>query len=434
MAPQAKAQVSAPPVHTLLNEAKEQVNRRPAEAEKLANTILTTYADSDDIEVLLHARAIRAQALDRLGDTNTALALAENGLELAKDKTVSPAIKAELQYAVGISHQSLGNLTRAFLAFQKAHDIWTELGNEANKTAMLISMAGLYVESGDFARAITQYEQVLPWVQEHSDIYTQSRVLNNLAYGLIKQKKNDRALTLLVDARRLAKLDKSPLVTAYANENTGQAYFQNGQLDEAETYLKTALRLAQELELGSLAASANLNLGWVEFQRQNFQNAINYANKARDIATDNQEKATIRDAHFLLARLERAQGHYAKAIDLYEMYIAYQDEVASDETSRRLSILEAEFQLSQKENEIELLQSNREIGELRLRQTRTFKNAAVLGATLLLGIIAILTYLLRSMSLANRRAAQKTLELLTTQRELEKASKVKSDILAITSH
>lgn len=433
-APVAWTQVGSSPVHALLNEAKEQVNRRPAEAEKLASNILETYADTGNLDILLHARAIRAQALNRLGEPTEALALAEEGLELAQSKEIGLQIIAELYYATGMAQQALGNLTKSFFAYQQAYNSWVELRDEPNKNSMLISMAGLYIESGDIARAISNYEHVLPWVQEHGDTYTQSRVFNNLAYALVNQKENERALELLAKARRLAIEAESPLVTAYAYENTGQAFLQNGQLDEAETYLNYALNLAAELGLDEISASGNLNLAWVEFQRQNIEKAKAYAIKAKGFASDSANKANLRDAHFLLARLERAQGNYAEAIDLYEMYIAYQDEVASDEASRRLSILEAEFQLSQKESEIELLQRTREIGDLRLRQTRTFKNAAVLGAALLLGIIAILVYLLRSMSLANRRAAQKTKELLVTQRELEKASKVKSDILAITSH
>jgi len=419
---------------TGLEDIQAEILHHPAQAYDLINKALPELETAGDPNKIAYAKAIQAQALNSLGRSDEAF---NNVVSLIDENALSELsdhVQAELYFAMGQAQSMQGSLADAFMSFQKAHDIWDNLGDQVNKASMIISMAGLYIESADIDKAISFYESAVAEVDAAGDPINQIRLKNNLAYAYSLHGEPDHALDLLEDVINNPIVKNSPLLTAYSYENMGEALVLLGQYEEAQTYLSNALGIAKELGLDSLIIAGRTFLGEIAMRKGDFNLALAHGHAASRLAENVNEAPLMRDTYMLLSTIFRAMENFEASLAYMDKYTETKNLVSNNEAKRRLELLEAQFKLSEKENEITLLQQNNEINALRLNQAKTLQNIAISAFVLLLVIILVLIISLRAKALINRRLQQKATELMETQTQLEKANKVKSDILAMTSH
>jgi signal transduction histidine kinase/ActR/RegA family two-component response regulator len=426
--------IKSQPFASDLISAKEEAYRRPANAYALAQAYLEHAENPSDFNSIAYAKAIQAQALNRMGRSDEAYVIASHLLDEAEKRKISPRVQAELHYARGEAQSMQGTLAEAFMSYQKAHNIWNELGDTTNQASMIVSMAGLYVESGDIKRAIAFYESAVPEIEAAGDPYNRIRLMNNLAFAYSQDGQPERAMELLEQVINNEVTTSSPFITAYSYENFGEALVLTGRYEEAQTYLSNALGLAKELGIDSLVIACRTFLGEIAMRRGDFNLALDHAHAASSLAERVSEAPLMRDTYLLLSTIFRAMENFEASLAYMDKYIEAKNLVSNNEAKMRLELLEAQFKLSEKESEITLLQRNNELNALRLSQARTMQNMAISAFALLLSIILVLILSLRSKAKINRRLKQKATELMDAQEQLEKANKVKSDILAMTSH
>lgn len=422
------------PLPLPLREAHAEIIHHPAHAFEMATELLAPLEENNDINAIAYAKAILAQALNRLGRSDEAAMLITDLLNEASLARIEPHVQAELHFATGQAQSMQGSLADAFMSFQKAHDIWDSLGDKANKAAMIVSMAGLYIESADIDKAIVFYESAVAEIDAAGDPLNQVRLKNNLAYAYSQNGEPERAQELLREIVEDPLVQNSPFLTAYSYENMGEALVLLGQYEEAQTYLSNSLGLAKELGIDSLVIAGRTYLGEIAMRKGDFNLALAHGHAASRLAENVNEPPLMRDTYLLLSTVFRAMENFEASLAYMDKYIEAKNLVSNNEAKRRLELLEAQFMLSEKESEITLLQRNNEINALRLNQAKTLQNIAISAFALLLIIIFVLIVSLRAKALINRRLEQKATELMETQTQLEKANKVKSDILAMTSH
>ncbi|MFZ5608323.1 MAG: ATP-binding protein [Pseudomonadota bacterium] len=428
--------VSAP-VHddaSLVEAARIAANSDPRKAIMLTDRILAHVADGHDPDMQLAASAVKILALVRLGEVDAIDALSDEARRLAGRFRPSARTRAELHGAYGMVHEVRGDLAAAFVEYQQAYEYWQQAQEPARVTDMLVSMAGLYLESGEVESAIRYYRDALEASKDDPSTPSLVRILNNLGYAYTLSGAPETALEYLTKAREQAITEGSRMKIAYATENIGEAYLLADRLDEAEGYLLTGLAEAESMGLSTLASSAQFHLGRLELARGNDALALTYATRAETIATQSNDIPRRRDNNLLLSQIYRRRGDADNALKHLDLHLEFKERVNSLNTKRKLSLLEAQFSLSQKEKEIELLRRNDEINLLRLNRAQTFKNGAIAGGVILTLVVLVLIFTLRQMAAANRRSEERAQELLETKRNLEKANSIKSDILAMTSH
>jgi tetratricopeptide (TPR) repeat protein len=135
-----------------------------------------------------------------------------------------------------------------FLNFSSAKDQLTyravesalsrQLLSDPHNTSLRHNLAMIYHQTGQYAKAIEAYDQIIMRDPDHS------ASLNNLAWILVtapreELRDNGRALAL---AKRAVALERSAVFL----DTLAEAYYANGQIQEAVRTIKSAIGLATE--------------------------------------------------------------------------------------------------------------------------------------------------------------------------------------------
>jgi len=148
--------------------------------------------------------------------------------------------------------------------------------------------------------------------------------------------------------------------------------------------------------------------------------ALKYAHQSLVIGEDGMLKEQIRDASLKLSELYGETGNYKKAFEYQSQYLSYGDSISSVETIRNMADLRTEFEVSQKQIEVDLLS-----------QEKKTQQAISLGLISGLALVIILIGVLYR----NNQRKLKSNQLLEEQKDrLERLNNTKDKFFSIISH
>jgi signal transduction histidine kinase len=131
-------------------------------------------------------------------------------------------------------------------------------------------------------------------------------------------------------------------------------------------------------------------------------------------------KEQIRDASALLSDINRKLGNFEEALHYQTSYINYKDSIKNEEIIRKMADLRTEYEISQKQMVIDLLEKKRSV-------TR----AALITVLAILIVVFILAYLLHS---NNKLVKNQRRKLIRQKSDLQDINKAKDKMFSIISH
>ncbi len=421
-------------VDDLIHEALLARDKEPAQAIILASQALDLATDDTSPNLHLKALGIIARAHARLGNYQEALHFGVKATDIATAEQIFGVYYADAEDALGVAQFGLGHIDVAYLAFERALKARTDLGLEEDILASMANIATLNGLSGQLDRALEHFSRVEKRARSFGASISLSRILINKSQVLIRAGASEKALIVLEEARQLAIADNSRLFMAHSFLNTGAALTNLGRYNEAEPFLKQSYELAKELSVQTILADSHESLAKIALARNDLNGAKAGADAFIAIARQIEDNVRIRDAHLLLSQIAKAAGNPDEALSLLETHLKLKNEIFRRESMRRLSLLRAEFGLTEKEHQIALLTRDQHIQKLQLIREQSLRQLTATGLGIMILIIAGLVVLLRSNILARKATSAKAKELIRTKNELAKANKAKTDLLAATSH
>lgn len=227
----------------------------------------------------------------------------------------------------------------------------------------------------------------------HNPFY---RIAWYLARGLIEQKKEKEALTLM---ESIAKNYPSGLLVnkAHIAGALAECYEANKQFDMAETHYLELIRLKEKVQsLFITMSDAYYTVGKFYVN----QNRINEAEKYISKIFSNPEKAPfpiIKDAHLIHFKIDSANGNYLTAIDHFQKYKLLNDSLLNETKVREIEELRIQFETEKKDQElklraqsIDLLTTETELQQKKINQAKLLRNGGIAGFVLLLIILGLL--------------------------------------------
>jgi signal transduction histidine kinase len=378
----------------------------------------------------IRADWLEAEALGRIGNLDRASAVSVRALANVERLEPGTKLHGDILMTQGAIALDQSRVRQAFALFRRAYAIFQRLGETRSQAIALQNIGTIYSFAGDQKSVLRYYAQA-------AEVH-----------------------------------DEDPALMQAAANNLGTAYRELGQYDRATEQFRAALKLARELQSPVLEVRVWNNLAAVALLQKRFADAIRYADRGLAAASDADTaewrpflwgvKAQValargdvpqavalfertfagvdlantnyyfRDFHASAVKAYQADGNVPRALQHMEAFKRLDDEAREIRSSTNAALAAAQFDFSTQELRIAKLREGQLQRDVAIERARARQQLLLLAGAILLFAVTLAAFFWVRRSRNETRAANR--QLASTNSELDKALKVKSEFLATTSH
>jgi tetratricopeptide (TPR) repeat protein len=296
---------------------------QPSNAERSAQRAKEIYAALGDNRAILLVNSILASAATLRGNQAEARKLSDenSGIrhELGLDSKPGWKLNAEMRTAGDLAHA--GDFAAALTCYQEALEMARkehDRKNDRSTEAMILdSMGRMESELGNLADANRYFDQALavsravgskgevsPWLQF---------VLLMRSQRMLDQGDLKEARRSLQEALGISTRTRDKDLRASVFDSRGDISLEEDRLTQAEGQYEQALAIRAELGNAEAIAGIRLDLGMVAIEQGDPKRAESVAREALELARKDRSAESERSAEIVLANALLAQGRYPEA-------------------------------------------------------------------------------------------------------------------------
>jgi len=308
-------------------------------SEKLALLYDLAYNELND-------RELRRKYIDEL------IALSES------EKNDTFLLRGFLEY--GQHHMRDGEMDSALQALITSAELSIDIKDTIGEAMAYITIADVYSIMENYDNADLYYNKSIQILRHINDSITLASALLNAGDFYFFNDKYEKALQYFEESGPIFEKLNHLAGTAYYLGNTAMIYTIQGKDSLAMDHFSEAINKLQELE-DFYPISVYLTYMSDIYLRQNKNNqAISCAKRSLELALNNNLIEQISDANHQLSEVYEQAGSPEKALQYFKNYIIYRDSLKNIETVQQLADLRTDFEVSQKQIEVDLLNQKRQ--------------------------------------------------------------------------
>lgn len=345
---------------------------RKGEAKALfahSKAMVETGNPGKGLEDVRAAQRIFSEVGDRKGVANMYNSMGRmygdltNYPEAIKNYQASQRILLEIgdKKGVGVSCNNIGNvffsqgnLNEAYKNFSEAIRIRTELNDQPGLASTYHNISNVYNKRGEYQKALEYYNKAL-------DINTGLGKKNWISHNLV---------------------------------GIGEVYENMGDYRKALHQYNEGLLIKRQVGDKVGIASCMISIARAMTHLKYFGRTQTFLDSALLLSREAGARDMVVEAYKAWAELAAAQGDHKTAYQKYALYTEVRDSMLSADNLRQVSMLNAEFDLERKENEIKNLSRENEMNEERAAMQARRKNLVIGGIAAILILTGVFSYLL----------------------------------------
>lgn len=288
-----------------------------------------------------------------------------------------------------------------------------------------IRLGELYERYYRSVEAISYYRTAYEYARHTDSLRTTARLCNSLAWNYHKIDQVDSALRYAEEAvaRYRALPDRSAMSFAVALESLGEIYSQLGRYPDAERALNECMATGISANNEVIQGFTRYGLAFNAFNQQKYQEARTQILRCVPVAEEYASTELLAQVYRLAYQVHERIGKEREALHFLQRFTALNDRLHSEDIEKKAAIINANFEIQKKEDDLRLLAQQNAIQQLEIEQ-RSLTQKITIGTGITLLLIAALIY--------NRIQNQRNFERKEHQRkkeELEQARKVQLSLL-----
>ncbi|MFD2823807.1 LuxR C-terminal-related transcriptional regulator [Lacinutrix iliipiscaria] len=396
-------------------------NNQERVAEAL-DAFMTTENPNDGIKNLLELQDVVVETSDSLqGHYYMNLGIAYGQLNRADssfwylDKAEKFANTTESDFLLAMINNTRGLVYMGKAEYEASLAAYQEVmklaeGKNDDKLNDVLSktygnLGGVYFQLGQMDKALETTKKCLVLSETLKD--TTDMALNHLRLAMVYNDvdKLEEGIYHLNEARTFFKDLNNTTMLVYAESSLGKIFEKKGQLGQAFSHYEAAHHLATTVGEQEEYALTLLSMGQVSLKLSKFKSAKRYAKDALIFSKEKGFADSEKSAYDLLYNIALQNKQTKQALDYRNAYFTLSDSLNSVEVKTRVADLEAKYETTKKEKEIQKLTFESQLKDANLAKARSTQIALTTGA---IGIITILMvfFFSRQKKLKAEREAQ----------------------------
>lgn len=354
-------------------------------------------------------------------DPNKAISISEEAYNLSNSIDYNWGVAYSLKN-IGNGNYYISDYVKALVYWKQAKIKFEEIDNKTGVANMLSNMGAVYSDQGFHVKAMELYLESLRLAEEIGDSSRIATITQNI--GALHNKNNnlDEALKAYTKALPIFESLNNANGIGLTSRNIASIYYDKSNYDSAQVYAEKSMKFLE----GSPYYSQALHIIGLTFIREgDFEKGLDYLNKSYGLSLSIGNNITIAQSLDALAIGYEEIGNLKKAIEFNEksklksleisnynegLEIAYSNlirlymEIGNEEKVKEYKILHQatkdsivniesieaqnrllfDFEITKKEQEIELLIKDNEIQMAKEERQNLIKNGFIYGFLLML--------------------------------------------------
>ena len=354
-------------------------------------------------------------------------------------------IAESIEYKEGKSHSynllgskylDFGDHETANTYYLKALRIEEELGNDRGIANLLNNLSLIYVEQEQYSIAAEYLEKSINTWQRLDEDHQSLISINNLGVIHRRQGNYKEALDYFWETAKRSIQPEEPDSLSYiiATLNIGNTYRNMGNYSRAKIHLDTALEFLNRHEITSHLVYTNIVMGRLYHDTGKPEKAIEITEKGLRLAESEQMLESIKEAHELLAIIYEGIEKFDYAYRHYQLFHKHSDSLRTMQSGTKISELQQQFNVEQKDREIEILSQEAKLREANLVKMNQMRSYLTAGVIILFIVTALLYSSNRTRKRNNQSLEKQRRQIEENNKKLSNLNAEKDEFLSIAAH
>ena len=264
----------------------------------------------------------------------------------------------------GYKHNVYGEPDKALSAFFNCAEIAAQQENISQEGSAYMAIADTYAMMENAGNSEKYYSKAIFLLRKSSDsIYLASALLNAGDLYFTNKKYND-ALIYFKESGQIFNDINYDIGKAYNLGNLGMVHAEQGNDALAEQYINEAIIVLEEIKDYYPISVYLTYMSDIYFRKNDWASALSYATKSLELAEKYGLINEISDSNLKLFELHQKKGDFEESIGYLQNYYSYRDSVLNIESVEEMANLRTDFEVSQKQAEVDLLDQQKKNQQL----------------------------------------------------------------------
>jgi class 3 adenylate cyclase len=272
-----------------------------------------------------------------------------------------------------------GDLSNALDSYFEGAKIAIDKNKKADLGIVNVTIADVYSIMENHDKATEYYRTAIDILRSENDSISLASALLNAGDEYFSQGKLDTAILFFQESGLIFKEINYLLGTAYNLGNTGMVYAEQGKDDLALEDINEAIMILEDLNEYQPISVYLTYMSDIYLKRGDWNRALSYSALSLELSQRYGLKKQISDAYLQLSILHEQAGNLEEYIENYKNHISYKDSVSNISTIQEVASIRADFEISQKQMEVDLLNEQ--------KKNQRIVVIAISGALLLLALL-----------------------------------------------
>jgi len=388
----------------------------------------------DDNELIISSLNSLAAYHMNLGEYSESLRLFRKAQEMVEEEGLAEN-KAMIQLNIGAVLTTQGDRTNGLLHLFEALKYYEGSDDRRTLARTLNNIAVNYHYWKDYDRALEYYKQTLEVYKGLNDGVGQVVVLNNIGEIYKDKKEYEKGISYYNQVLTTAeKFNIGVYYKAYGWIGLAEAYLQIDKIQESLDYVGQALAVFQDVKMQEGIATANLILAQLNLKQEKLDAALANINLCLQITKSSGIIELEQRAYLVRSQIYFEAQRFKMAYGDLQNYATISDTLYTRELNDSFSDLRSGMEVALKQNEIDLLQKDNQIKDLKIKRQHSSTIILLLIVLSLFVVFLVMLGYIKSRRKVNELLTEKNYQIRKQHEELLRVNETKDKFLSIIAH